>query len=424
MPSLGYGTYGRRGAEGVQAIRLALDTGYRHLDTAQDYNTESEVGQALRESGLPRDTVYVTTKVATGNLAADRVIASLEESRAKMGIDQIDLALIHWPAPNGAIEPEIYLSALKKAQDAGICRHIGVSNFTIALIDRAERLLGPGVLVCNQIELNPLFKNPHIAAHCQARGIRVTCYLPIARGRLSGHPVLARIAERHDATGEQVGLAWEWAKGYAAIPTSSRPDRIVAGFSAQHLRLDAKEIAEIDAIPDEPRVIAPGWGPAWDSTAFNVTRNHHKDHAMNGITGLGHLAIKVKDLDTSLDFWRDRVGLKEMHRLKRDDGATWLVYLRITDSQFLEVFPGAETDHAPGEEANGVLHICLTIEDLDAEVARLEKAGVKIVSPVTGGLDGNRGAWIHDPDGNRIELMEMAPDCLQYKAIRALAGTN
>ena len=143
---------------------------------------------------------------------------------------------------------------------------------------------------------------------------------------------------------------------------------------------------------------------------------------MNGINGLGHLAIKVKDLDVSLDFWRVRVGLKEMHRLKRADGATWLVYLRITDTQFLELFPGAETDHAPGEEANGVLHICLTIDDLDVEVARLEKAGVRIVSPVKGGLDGNRGAWIHDPDGNRIELMEMAPDCLQYKAIRALTA--
>ena len=264
MPSLGFGTYGRLGADGVRAIRLALNTGYRHLDTAQDYGTESEVGQGIRESGLPRDEVYVTTKVATTNLAADRVIASLEESRARMGIGQIDLALIHWPAPNGAIEPEVYLTELKKAQDAGICRQIGVSNFTIALIDRAEKLLGPGALVCNQIELNPLFKNPRIAAHCQARGIRVTCYLPIARGRLSGNPVLAGIAERHGATGEQIGLAWEWAKGYAAIPTSSRPERIVAGFTAQRIRLSPEDLAEIDAIPDEPRVIAPAWGPAWD----------------------------------------------------------------------------------------------------------------------------------------------------------------
>ena len=141
---------------------------------------------------------------------------------------------------------------------------------------------------------------------------------------------------------------------------------------------------------------------------------------MSGILGIGHLALKVHDLDKSLDFWRDRVGFREMDRLRRDDGTTWLVYLRITDTQFLELFPDAATDRSPGEEANGVLHICLDIEDLDVEIARLEKAGVKIVSPIKGGIDNNRGAWIHDPDGNRIELMEMHPNSIQYKAIRAL----
>ena len=141
---------------------------------------------------------------------------------------------------------------------------------------------------------------------------------------------------------------------------------------------------------------------------------------MSGILGIGHLALKVRDLDRSLEFWRDRVGFREMDRLRRDDGTTWLVYLRITDTQFLELFPGAATDQAPGEEANGVLHICLDIEDLDVEIARLEQAGVRIVSPIKGGIDNNRGAWIHDPDGNRIELMEMHPNSIQYKAIRAL----
>ncbi len=264
MPSLGFGCYGRRGPEGVAAIRTALDIGYRHLDTAQDYQTEGEVGQALRDSGLPRDSVYVTTKVATTHLGAGQVVASLEDSRTRLGLDQIDLALIHWPAPNGAIGPEVYLPQLKQAQDLGICREIGVSNFTVALINRAEALLGPGALTCNQIELNPLFKNPVIAHHCQSRGIGITCYLPIARGLLSHHPVLAAIARDHDATGEQIGLAWEWAKGYAAIPTSSRPDRIAAGFSARSIQLSAAEIARIDALPDDPRVIDPAWGPAWD----------------------------------------------------------------------------------------------------------------------------------------------------------------
>lgn len=264
MPSLGFGCYGRRGTEGIAAIRAALEIGYRHLDTAQDYQTESEVGTALRQSGVPRSEVYVTTKVATPNLGADRVVASAEESRRALGLDQIDLLLIHWPSPNGEIAPETYLPQLKRAQDLGICRDIGVSNFTIALLDRAEAVLGHRALTCNQIELNPLFKNRKVADHCAAMGIRITCYLPIARGRLSGVPALASIGRAHGATGEQIGLAWEWAKGYAAIPTSSRPDRIAAGFEAQSIRLTPAEIATIDALPDAPREIAPGWGPHWD----------------------------------------------------------------------------------------------------------------------------------------------------------------
>ncbi|NEI73796.1 VOC family protein [Rhizobium lusitanum] len=141
---------------------------------------------------------------------------------------------------------------------------------------------------------------------------------------------------------------------------------------------------------------------------------------MEDITGLGHLAIKVKDLGASLDFYRDRLGLQEMHRLERADGTPWIVYLRITDRQFLELFPGADSDRAPGPDANGTNHFCLTIDNLDVAAAKLEKAGIALTSPIKSGLDGNRGAWIEDPDGNRIELMEMAPDCLQYRAIAAL----
>ncbi|WP_412065594.1 VOC family protein [Rhizobium sp. SYY.PMSO] len=141
---------------------------------------------------------------------------------------------------------------------------------------------------------------------------------------------------------------------------------------------------------------------------------------MDDITGLGHLAIEVKDLGASLEFYRDRLGLQEMHRLERADGTAWIVYLRITDRQFLELFPGADSDRAPGPDANGTNHFCLTIDNLDVAAAKLEKAGIALTSPIKSGLDGNRGAWIEDPDGNRIELMEMAPDCLQYRAIAAL----
>jgi lactoylglutathione lyase len=143
---------------------------------------------------------------------------------------------------------------------------------------------------------------------------------------------------------------------------------------------------------------------------------------MQGVTSIGHVAIKVKDLAATLDFYVDRLGFREMLRLTREDGAVWLVYLRITDTQYLEVFPGAEGDRAPGWEANGMNHMCWTVDDLDAVAARLDALGIPLLLPVKPGLDRNRQAWIEDPDGNRIELMEMAEDCLQYRAIRRLAS--
>lgn len=141
---------------------------------------------------------------------------------------------------------------------------------------------------------------------------------------------------------------------------------------------------------------------------------------MKGITGLAHVAIKVSNLDRSLDFYINKLGFSEMMRLHNDDGSTWLVYLRITDDQYLEVFPGAETDRAPGWNANGMNHVCLAVEDIPNVVRQIEAAGIPLLMPLKLALDGNWQAWIEDPDGNRIELMEMAADSLQLKAIARL----
>jgi lactoylglutathione lyase len=141
---------------------------------------------------------------------------------------------------------------------------------------------------------------------------------------------------------------------------------------------------------------------------------------MKGITGFGHAAIKVKDLDASLAFYKDKLGFPEMLRLHNKDGSTWLVYLRITEEVFLEIFPGAENDRAPGWNANGVNHMCLTIDNLDTFCPAIEAKGIKLTAQIKDGLDGNRQAWIEDPDGNRIELMEMHADCLQYKGLKRL----
>ena len=141
---------------------------------------------------------------------------------------------------------------------------------------------------------------------------------------------------------------------------------------------------------------------------------------MRGITGLGHVAIKVTDLDRSLDYYINKLGFPEMMRLKKDDGSTWLVYLRITDDQYLEVFPGAENDRAPGWDANGMNHMCLAVDDIDAVLKRIEAAGIALLLPLKTAVDGNRQAWIEDPDGNRIELMELDANSLQLRAFARL----
>ena len=264
IPQMGFGTYGRTGDAGIAAIEVALQTGYRHLDTAQDYDTEKEVGLALRRSALPRDAVFVTTKVATGNLRAGALVDSLRQSLDNLQLDRVDLALIHWPSPHNAVPLPVYIEQLAEAHALGLTRLIGVSNFTIALIEAAQDLLGPLRIANNQVELNPLMQNKKLASYCIEKGISLTCYLPIARGVLGDVPVIADIAARHAATPEQVALAFEFAKGYIAIPTSGRAERIRANYLATSLTLDAAEIAAIEAVDRGQRVIAPDWGPDWD----------------------------------------------------------------------------------------------------------------------------------------------------------------
>lgn len=144
---------------------------------------------------------------------------------------------------------------------------------------------------------------------------------------------------------------------------------------------------------------------------------------MKGITSLGHLAIRVKDFDQSLAFYVGKLGFAEMFRLDRDD-RPWIIYLRITDEQFLELFSEAVGDRAPATEAIGLNHLCLTVDDLDAVIGQLAANGVPLTRPKKLALDGNYQAWIEDPDGNRIELMQMAPDCLHFESIRRLQATR
>lgn len=265
VPAMGFGTFGRTGDAGIEAILHALDTGYRHLDTAQSYGTEAECGEALRRSGLPRDEVFLTTKVTGDNCQGGRLRESLERSRDTIGVDRLDLVLIHWPRGAGGKFPmPVYLPELVEAREAGLTRLIGVSNFTIADLEEAEQVIGAGQLVTNQVERHPYLQNRRLVADCRRRGISVTCYLPLARGACAGDPVIEPIAARQGVTAHHIALAYSLNQGHIVIPTSSRKDRIRANFEARDIVLSAEELAAIDGCDRNGRQINPAWVPAWD----------------------------------------------------------------------------------------------------------------------------------------------------------------
>jgi 2,5-diketo-D-gluconate reductase B len=264
IPRIGFGTYDRTGAAGIEAILTALDAGYRHIDTAQTYETEAECGEALQQSGLKRQNVFVTTKISTDNFGEGALLPSLRRSLDALQLDQVDLTLIHWPSPNERLPLPVYIEQLAEAHALGLTRLVGVSNFTIAHLIASQAILGELPIANNQFEMNPYMQNKTLVNYCLQNNISVTCYLPIARGMLVGDPVLEPIAVRHNASVEQVALAFEMQKGLIAIPTSGRADRIRSNFAAANLTLSSDEMAAIEAIDRGKRVIDPAWGPKWD----------------------------------------------------------------------------------------------------------------------------------------------------------------
>jgi 2,5-diketo-D-gluconate reductase B len=265
IPPLGFGTYGRTGATGIEALLFALETGYRHLDTAQSYDTEVECGAALKQSGLRRDEVFLTTKIDTSNCRPGRLIPSLRKSLDNLGIDQVDLTLIHWPVdPHGALDKAAYLPDLVEAQALGLTRLIGVSNFTIADLEASRPFLDGQALATNQFERHPYLQNKQLVKHCTDSAIAVTCYLPLARGACAGDPVVEAIAKAHDATPHQIALAFSLAQGHVVIPTSGKAERITENFGASAIRLSDSEISAIESLDRNGRQINPSWSPRWD----------------------------------------------------------------------------------------------------------------------------------------------------------------
>ncbi len=247
IPAIGFGTYPLTGADGIAAITSALEQGYRMLDTAVNYGNEREVGEALRRSGLPRDEVTITSKIPGRHHAYDEAVASTRESLERLGVEQIDLHLIHWPNPSRGLYVEAW-KALVDLQRDGLVRSIGVSNFTPAQLDRIVEETGVTPVV-NQIELHPLFPQEEMRRVDAERGILTEAWSPMGKRQapFEAAPVRAA-AEAHGVTPGQVVLRWHLQLGTVPIPKSATPARQAENLDVFGFELTDEEVAAITAL--------------------------------------------------------------------------------------------------------------------------------------------------------------------------------
>jgi len=248
IPLVGLGTWDLRGRACARVVEQALRLGYRHIDTAEMYENEREVGEGVRASGLPRNEVFVVTKVWPTHFAPRELLRAAKESMVRLRLPEADLLLLHWPNPKIPLSET--LGALCMAKEAGLARHIGVSNFTVALLEEATRL-STEPLVCNQIEMHPFLDQSTIAAASRAHGMAVVAYSPIARGNAKNSAVLARIGQTYGKSAAQVSLRFLVQQQIVVIPRTSKIERLSENIAIFDFELTADEMAEIASLASQ-----------------------------------------------------------------------------------------------------------------------------------------------------------------------------
>jgi 2,5-diketo-D-gluconate reductase B len=264
IPLVGLGTWDLRGRTCARIVEQALRLGYRHIDTAELYDNEGEVGEGLRASGVARQDVFVTTKVWPSHFGARELERSAKESLQRLRLPQVDLLLLHWPNPQIALRET--LGALCKVKRMGLTRHIGVSNFTVALVEETVTLADEP-LVCNQIEVHPFIDQSKVTAACRRHGMAIVAYSPVARGGVKSDKVLARIGKAHGKTAAQAALRFLVQQGIVVIPRTSRPERLAENLALFDFKLSAAEMAEIGRLAHrDGRIVdyAFSGSPKWD----------------------------------------------------------------------------------------------------------------------------------------------------------------
>lgn len=263
IPIIGFGT-SQLGNCG-EVVATALKLGYRHIDTAWKYGSEKGVGEGIRASGVPREDIFLCTKVSHEYLRAADFAKSVDESLTRLQVDYVDMLHVHWPSPEKVPLAET-MGALAKAKRHGLTRHIGVANFNIALTEEAMRLCTEP-LVTLQAEYHPYLDQSRVLAACRRLGLIFTAYCPLGRGRLFKDPVIGEIARSKDKTIAQIALRWLMQQGnIAAIPRSSNPKHMAESLDVFNFSLTDDEMEKIGALkrPDGRIANPAGRAPAWD----------------------------------------------------------------------------------------------------------------------------------------------------------------
>jgi 2,5-diketo-D-gluconate reductase B len=259
VPAIGFGTWLVTGQDATDSVRDALEIGYRQIDTARAYENEREVGRGIADSGVPREEIFLTTKVPHDDATADEVERDAEQSLEWLGVDQLDLLLLHWP--NGHVPLEETLTAMNNVREDGRTKAIGVSNFPAGLLKQA---LGIAPVFCNQVEYHPFLDQSRLQELARANEVLITAYSPLAHGKVPDDPTLTEIGRRHGKTAGQVALRWLLDQpGVSPIPKASSHDRRRENFEVFDFTLTEEDNAQIAALPKDVRTANPGWAPDW-----------------------------------------------------------------------------------------------------------------------------------------------------------------
>lgn len=260
VPKIGFGTWQLTGKDCVEGVATALDAGYRHIDTARAYENEREVGEGIRNAGVARDEIWVTSKLWTSSFTRERAKRSTEQSLEALGLDHVDLYLLHWHNP--AVPLEETLTALRELQEQGLVRHIGVSNFTLALVEEARQ---HATIFANQVEYHPYLAQDVLLAQAQEHDLLLEAYSPFAHGKLHGDPVLTEIGEAHGKSAGQVSLRWLIDQpNVCTLPKATAPERIRENLDVFDFSLSEDERRRIAELDRGLRTADPPWAPDWD----------------------------------------------------------------------------------------------------------------------------------------------------------------